>query len=107
MPNPRHLEKAAYVALERSAAGRVAAASGGEKAEVAFPDGGSFAPVRIRVQVRRRVAVAGRRLTLRAPAEAELGADAGGGGVAHRGGYDGPLALRAGKADRPGRPPAP
>jgi hypothetical protein len=101
MPNPRHMEKAAYVALARAAAGRVAAANGGEKAAVAFPDGGSFAPVRIRVQARRRVAVAGRGLTLRALAEVELGADAGGGGFAHGGGYDGPLAMRQGKPMRP------
>src|SRR3954468_22152004 len=98
--NARHLRKAAYVALARAAAVRVAAANGGEEAVVAFPDGSSFAPVRIRVQVRRRIAVAGRGVTLRALAEAELGAD-GGGGFAHGGGYDGPLAERQGKSMRP------
>jgi hypothetical protein len=77
--NPRHLEKAAYVALARAAASRVAVANGGGEAVVAFADGVSFAPVRIRVRVRRRVEVAGRKLTLRALAEAELGAEAGGG----------------------------
>ncbi len=96
LANPRHLEKAAYVALARAAAERVAAANGAKEAVVAFPDGGSFAPVRIRLRVRRRVEVAGRGITLRALAEAELGAEAGG-GFAHGGGYDGPLAMRQGK----------
>ena len=100
LANPRHLEKAAYVALARAAAERVAAANGAKEAVVAFPDGGSFAPVRIRVRVRRRVEVAGRGITLRALAEAELGAEAGG-GFAHGGGYDGPLAMRQGKGMRP------
>ena len=48
----------------------------------------------------RRVEVAGRGITLRALAEAELGAEAGG-GFAHGGGYDGPLAMRQGKRMRP------
>ena len=98
--NPRHLEKAAFIALARTAASRVAAANGSDDAEVTFPDGSSFAPVRIRVRVRRRVEIAGRGITLRALAEAELGAEAGG-GFAHGGGYDGPLAVRQGKPMRP------
>src|SRR5690349_1172969 len=98
--NPRHLEKAAYVALAREAAERVAVANGGEDAEVVFPDGRSFAPVRIRVRVRWRLSVAGRAVTVRALAEAELAAGAGG-GFAHGGGYDGPLAVRQGKPMRP------
>src|SRR3954468_8498638 len=98
--NRRHLEKAEYVALAREAAERVAAANAGGEAVVGFPDGSSFAPVRIRVQVRRRVTVAGRGVTLRALAEAELAAGAGG-GFAHGGGYDGPLAERQGKSMRP------
>jgi hypothetical protein len=67
--NARHLERGAYVALPRAAALRVAAAYGGAAAEVSFPDGESFAPVRIRVRVRRRVEVAGRATSLAAVAD--------------------------------------
>ena len=60
-PNPRHLHKATYVALTHAAAARVAAANGGgPEVEVTFPDGETFAPVRVRVRVQRRVEVAGR-----------------------------------------------
>jgi hypothetical protein len=70
--NPQHLEKAAYLEIGRTAAVRVARANDAPNADVAFPDGRTFAPVRIRVAVRRRFAFGGRRLALRASAEAEL-----------------------------------
>jgi Transglycosylase SLT domain/D-alanyl-D-alanine carboxypeptidase/Putative Flp pilus-assembly TadE/G-like len=102
-PNPRHLDKDAYVALGRAAAARVAAANGAPRPAVSFPDGATFAPVRVRVQVERGVAIAGRRIRMRAGAEAELAPPAGSGPAAFGtgGGYDGPLAYRQGKPMRP------
>jgi len=102
-PNPGHLEKDDYVALGRAAAARVAAANGAPQATVSFPDGATFAPVRVRVEVERRVAIAGQRIRMRAGAEAELAPPAGAGFAAFGsgGGYDGPLAYRQGKPMRP------
>jgi hypothetical protein len=68
-------------------------------AAVRFLDGNTFAPVRIRVELRDRVELAGRSVRLRAVAEAELGPGAGG-AVTFRDGYDGPLAMRQGKPMR-------
>jgi hypothetical protein len=101
--NPRHLDKDAYVALGRAAAVRVAAANGAPAPAVSFPDGATFAPVRVRVEVERRLAIAGRRIRMRAGAEAELAPPAGVGPDAFGsgGGYDGPLAYRQGKPMRP------
>jgi soluble lytic murein transglycosylase-like protein len=104
LPNPRHLERAEYVALGRAMAVRVARANGAAIPAVTFPGEGSFAPVRIRVEVRRRVEVARgrarRSATVLAAAEAEL-APPGGFGTGGGAGYDGPLALRQGKPMRP------
>jgi hypothetical protein len=102
-PNPRHLERDEYLRLGRAAAARVAAANGAPGAEVRFPDGATFAPVRIRVAVQRRIGIAGERVTVRADAEAELAPPAGVGPAAFAsgGGYDGPLAYRQGKPMRP------
>ncbi len=47
-----HLERAAYVALGRRAAMITARRNGARDVEVSFPDGDTFAPVRIRVDVR-------------------------------------------------------
>jgi Transglycosylase SLT domain/D-alanyl-D-alanine carboxypeptidase len=101
--NPRHLGKDAYVALGRAAAVRAAAANGAPRAAVSFPDGATFAPVRVRVAVERGVAIAGQRVRMRAEAEAELAPPAGAGPAAFGsgGGYDGPLAYRQGKPMRP------
>jgi Transglycosylase SLT domain/D-alanyl-D-alanine carboxypeptidase len=101
--NPRHLEKDAYLALGRSTGVRVAALNGEPRAQVTFPDGGTIAPVRVRVAVERRLELAGRRLHLHADAEAQLAPPAGSGpaGFASGGGYDGPLAYRQGKPMRP------
>ncbi len=102
-PNPRHLTRDEYLTLARAAAERVAQANGAETAAVRFPDGDTFAPVRIRVGVGEHFEVRRndehRRLAVHAAAEAELAparpATAAGGG------YDGPLAYRQGKPMRP------
>jgi hypothetical protein len=102
-PNPRHLERDQYLALGRAAALRVAAANGAPGAAVRFPDGATFAPVRIRVAVERGLKIAGETVRMRAEAEAELAPPAGAGPAAFAsgGGYDGPLAHRQGKPMRP------
>jgi Transglycosylase SLT domain/D-alanyl-D-alanine carboxypeptidase len=103
-PNPRHLTRDAYLELARAAAERVAGANGAAGATIRFPDGDSFAPVRIRVGVREIVEIrqddVRRRVPIDVVAEAELAPgilDALGEG----GGYDGPLAFRQGKPMRP------
>jgi hypothetical protein len=102
-PNPRHLEKDAYLGLGRAAAVRVAAANGAPRAQVAFPDAPTLAPVRVRVAVERRIELAGHGVRMRAEAEAELAPPAGSGPAAFGsdGGYDGPLAYRQGEPMRP------
>jgi soluble lytic murein transglycosylase-like protein len=103
-PNPRHLGWDAYVALARAAADRVARANGADAVTVRFPDGGTFAPVRIRVGVREvfevRRNAARRRVAVRVAAEAQL-APGQPAPVADGGGYDGPFAYRQGKPMRP------
>ena len=103
-PNPRHLTREAYLALAESAAERVARANGARRTTIRFPDGDTFAPVRIRVGVREEVEVRQdmerRRVPIAVVAEAELAPgllD----GVGDEGGYDGPLAYRQGKPMRP------
>jgi hypothetical protein len=103
-PNPRHLEKDEYLALGRARAVEVARANGAESADVVFPDGGTIAPVRVRVTVHDTIRVGGgakgRSAGVVATAEAELGpADLT--GFAAGGGYEGPLAYRQGKPMRP------
>ena len=102
-PNPRHLERDAYLALGRAAARRVAAANGAPAPRVLFPDGATIGPVRIHVAVARTLGIAGRELRMEAEAEAELAPPAGAGPAAFAsgGGYDGPLAHRQGKPMRP------
>ena len=103
-PNPRHLTHAAYLALARAAAERVARANGAGGARVGFPDADSFAPVRIRVGVHELVEVRQdaerRRVSIDVFAEAEL-APGMLDGLADGDGYDGPLAYRQGKPMRP------
>jgi hypothetical protein len=105
-PNPLHLQKAAYLALGRAAAVRAAQLNGAPRAEIAFPDGESIAPVRITVRINRRVEVergdAKAATNVVATAEAELGpGDQTVGLGAGGGGYDGPLAHRQGRPMRP------
>ena len=77
--------------------------TGSERPKVAFPDGGTFAPVRIRVAAREVVEVRRgeerRRVPIDVAAEAELTVASF--DVAAGGGYDGPLAHRQGKPMRP------
>jgi hypothetical protein len=103
-PNPRHLERDDYLALGRAGADRVARANGAGRAVVRFPDGDSFAPVRIRVGVRESVEVrrgdVRRRVAVDVEAEAELAPPGQLEGFAG-GGYEGPLSFRQGKPMRP------
>ena len=102
-PNPRHLERDRYLAMAMATADRVARANGADATTVRFPDGATFAPVRIRVGVRNAIEVRRnderRRTTVRVAAEAELApAEA---PITAGGGYDGPFSYRQGKPMRP------
>jgi soluble lytic murein transglycosylase-like protein len=103
-PNPRHLSRDAYLELARTAAEHVARANGADDPAVSFPDGESFAPVRIRVGIHEVVEVrqdAERRsVPIDVVAEAEL-APGMLDGLGEGGGYDGPLAYRQGTPMRP------
>ncbi|HMJ94771.1 MAG TPA: D-alanyl-D-alanine carboxypeptidase family protein, partial [Thermoleophilaceae bacterium] len=109
VPNPRHLERADYLALARAAAVRGAQRNGVRivAADVIFP-GEGFAPTRVRVRLRGDTRVRlgeGRRerVQVRADATAELSPSLGAGvpAIASGGGYDGPLSSRQGKPMRP------
>jgi hypothetical protein len=109
IPNPRHLEQDAYLALARAAAVRGGRRNGVRvrPADVRFP-GDGFAPTRVTVRVRgvARVRVNGDhhgQIPVRATATAELSPGPGSGvpASASGGGYDGPLAYRQGKPMRP------
>ncbi len=107
-PNPRHLEKAAYLERARLAAIEAAAANGvdANHLRVAFPDESSFAPVRVKAVVLADVEVGDTHGHTEASAVAEAGAatnPATGGPVtmAAGGGYSGPLAQRQGHGMRP------
>ncbi len=102
-PNRAHLERAEYLKRARSAARATARSNGARDIAVAFPDDDTFAPVRVRVEVRDPVEVGPReRVPAGARAEAELTAP---GDVAlwsaGPGEYRGPLAVRQGKPMRP------
>ena len=104
--NPRHLEKAEYLALGRRAAEATARANGAGTTRVSFPDEATIAPVRVRVRVRERVEVGRGRerrgTDVQALAEAELAPPADLIGMAAAGDeYDGPLEHRQGKPMRP------
>lgn len=115
VPNPRHLARAAYLALARGAAVRAARRNGVRlrPAGVSFPDRGSFAPLRVTVAIagraRVRLAAKGRRarrtVEVRAHATAAVVPGAGAGFAlparGSGGGYDGPLAYRMGQPMRP------
>lgn len=105
-PNPGHLDRSTYLAQARARATATARLNGAEAVEVSFPDGGSFAPTRIRVAVLDPavVEVGGHRRTAEvdAAAEAELAASASTDALgAGPGDYSGPLAMRQGKPMRP------
>ncbi|HEV2776838.1 MAG TPA: D-alanyl-D-alanine carboxypeptidase family protein, partial [Solirubrobacteraceae bacterium] len=104
-PNRAHLERATYLERGRRAALATARRNGAREVAVAFPDADTFAPVRVRVEVRDPIEVgssAHDRVDAGARAEAELAPPA---DVAlwsaGPGEYRGPLALRQGKPMRP------
>jgi hypothetical protein len=105
VPNPRHLEKTAYLALGRAAAERTGRLNGARSLAISFPDAASFAPVRIRARVADpAVVMAGgsrRSVPVSAAAEAELTPPGGGLTGWATGAYTGPLAYRQGKPMRP------
>jgi hypothetical protein len=106
-PNPRHIDKATYLARARAAGLEAARRNGveGRRALIRFPDSGSFAPVRARVTIVAGLrGGGGQRVEASAVAEAAApyGAAAGGGsGIATGGGYGGPLVYRDGEGMRP------
>ena len=103
--NPRHLERAAYLARARAAALEAARHNGLRlvAGDVSFPDGGSGAPVRVKVEVKKRLPSRGRKVPVGAAATAELSPPAGGAAPleASGPGYTGALAYRQGKPMRP------
>lgn len=102
-PNPNHLDKGAYLARAKAAALAAARANGigADRAQVQFPDAGSFAPVRAAATIVAGLREGeGQRVEASAVAEAAApyGAAAGGGaGMAAGGGYSGPLVYRDGE----------
>lgn len=112
-PNPAHLSKGEYMARARAAAELAAERNGVDRLEprLRFPDGASFAPLRVRVRLRGEITLRGERDTgaeTSVVAEAEVVpvaavADQSGEGpaMASGGGYSGPLAYRQGKPMRP------
>ncbi|MEA2221085.1 MAG: hypothetical protein QOJ35_3711 [Solirubrobacteraceae bacterium] len=100
--NPAHLERAAYLARAREAAIATARGNGARDVAVGFPDAATFAPVRIRVEVRDPVEVGEHdAVPAGAVAEAELAPPAEAGFAVGAGEYRGPLATRQGKPMRP------
>jgi len=115
-PNPEHMAKAVYLARARAAAADIARANGVAPARlrVSFPDGGSFAPVRVKTVVvgalETKAAGTSRRerIQVEASAIAEAAAPTDGSGesggmpsTAGGGGYRGPLVYRTGEGMRP------
>jgi D-alanyl-D-alanine carboxypeptidase-like protein/putative Flp pilus-assembly TadE/G-like protein len=106
-PNPAHLDKSAYLARARLAATAASRGNGvgPSRLRLAFPDSGSFAPVRARAVVVARLAAGGGHVEVEASALAEaaapLGAAADGTTMASGGGYSGPLVYRTGEGMRP------
>jgi len=102
--NPAHLSRAAYLRRGRVAAVATARRNGARDIAVSFRDGDTFAPVRVAVDVRDPVRVAGRAdVPAGARAEAELApsAEIALAAGADVGEYRGPLARRQGKPMRP------
>ena len=101
--NPRHLERAEYLALGERAARATAERNGAHDVGVSFP-GGGLAPVRVRVTVHDAIGVGdGPAVRNAAIAEAELAppGTGPGSGALTAGQYPGPFAQRQGKPMRP------
>ncbi len=103
LPNPIHMEKAIYLVRARAAAEEVAKANEVEtsRLRISFPDGVSFAPVRVKALV--VGSVDAHRVEASAVAEAaapSTGAPAAP-AMASGGGYSGPLVYRTGEGMRP------
>jgi hypothetical protein len=107
LPDPRHVDKAAYLGRARAAALAAGRANGVDPARlrVSFPDLNSFAPLQAKVTVVARLEVGGERREAEASAVAETGAPAVRSGgmpaTASGGGYGGPLLYRSGEGMRP------
>jgi hypothetical protein len=108
LPNPGHIEKAAYLTRARAAALEAAQANGvsAERLRLSFPDASSFAPVRAKAVVLAHVDVGNGRTRTEASAIAEAGAPTGASGgsmptMATGGGYSGTLVYRQGEGMRP------
>jgi len=105
-PDPRHLEKAAYLGRAQAAAFAAGRANGvaTERLRVGFPDRDSFAPLRAKVTVVAELELGKSRARVAASAVAEAGAPASGGSgpttIASGGGYSGRLAHRQGEGMR-------
>jgi Transglycosylase SLT domain/D-alanyl-D-alanine carboxypeptidase len=100
--NPAHLERAAYVERGRQAAVETARRNGAHDIAVSFPDAATFAPVRVRVDVRDPIEVkGGGEVPAGARAEAELAPPSDLAFATGVGEYRGPLAMRQGKPMRP------
>jgi hypothetical protein len=108
LPNPAHIDKAAYLARARVAAVEAGEANGvvADRLELSFPDGGSFAPVRAKAVIVARLETGASPTEVEASAIAEaaapIGAASGGAAaMASGGGYSGPLVYRTGEGMRP------
>lgn len=103
--NPRHLERATYLAEATKRGEAVARANGAEAVNVAFPDADPIAPVRVRVgvgtQMSLTVAGAHDRVDIEASADAELVPVVASPFAPTGDEYRGPLAYRQGKPMRP------
>jgi hypothetical protein len=103
LPNPIHMQKAAYLLRARAAAADAAKANevSTSRLRVSFPDIGSFAPVRVKTLVVGSVDAH----RVEASAVAEAAAPSMGGSStpsrASGGGYSGPLVYRTGEGMRP------
>ena len=107
LPNPAHLDKPSYLARARGAAVDVARLNGVDPARlrIDFPDRGSFAPVRVRVEVIGDLHLDRDHQRVEAWAVAEAAAPTGAANgattTATGGGYSGPLVVRDGEGMRP------
>ncbi len=106
LPNPLHMEKAAYLWRARAAGLAAARANevGAAHLQLDFPDASSFAPVRARAVVVADLVVGDGRARTEASALAEAGAPSatpGAPATASGGGYSGALVYRQGEGMRP------